>query len=134
MKKKLSFLLPLLLITSCKTEVSKTPYEWCFDEILSNYDWQQKTDIDLWYSYEEIITPNYNSTEWYYSIEKRIKSTFDYKMTIYDGYDDKVDVYWGGIAFSSKKKTKYKYSEIVMVDCDWLYSIPIEKVLMGEEL
>ena len=129
MKKKLLFLLPLLMITSCKAEVSKTPYEWCFYEISDEYSIENG---GLFYSYQEIVVPK-SEEEWCIK-NYHVKSIYEYLITVGDEQNNKFDIYYGGVGFSSRGKNKYKESEVVIIDCDWVYSIPIEKVLIGEDL
>ena len=126
MRKSL-LLLPLLLLTSCNVEQSKTPYEWCFEYIINDYDYE---DNDLVYSYQEVIVRK-SDIEW---CEKQYgsKSTYEYFITVCDEYNDKFDVYFGGVCFNKSGKNKYYRSEIVEIDCDWVYSIPIERTLVGE--
>lgn len=119
----------LLLLTSCNVEQSKTPYEWCFECIIDDYDYE---DDDLLYSYQEVVVRK-SDIEW---CEKQYgaKSTYEYIITVCDEYNDKFDVYFGGVCFNKKCKSRYYRSEIVEIDCDWVYTIPIEETLVGGKL
>ena len=130
MKKFLLILPMLLLLSSCNNEQYKTPLEWCYLEVTTNYDNYWEEDFDLPYSYKEIFA-NYNlDSEWYSN--HNVKSVYNYEITVYVDDTEMIDVWYCGIAFNCYKQT-YTAKQCVGVDCDWAYSIPFETIVKGDE-
>lgn len=121
--KKLTLLLPLLLLTSCGNK-TYTPLEFCYYEVCSDYEEYFQT-FDAPYSYKEIYATYDLNSEWYEN--HNVKSVYNYEITIYA--EEKIDVWFCGIAFNSSGKTKYFANECVGIDCDWIYSIELESEL-----
>ena len=123
--KKLLFLIPLLTLVGCHdSKEYRTPLEYCYLEVSTNYENYWEEDFDLPYSYKEIFT-NYNlDSEWYSN--HNVKSVYNYEITIYT--QEKIDVWFCGIAFNCKYQV-YLPSQCVEIDCDWIYSIEPESEL-----
>lgn len=132
MKKSLLLLPICLLLASCTIEKSYTPLEYCLNDVLYNqdYDWVCE-DTDLTYMYQEIYMARKSVWATAYDKEHNVKSIYCYEISIYNEETDYVDVWYCGIGFKVGKKSKYKPSENAWIDCDWIYSIPIENTLLG---
>lgn len=127
--KKTLFLLPIcLLLASCNNEQHKTPLEWCYLEVTTNYENYWEEDFYLPYSYKEIYADYNLDDEW--SLNHNVKSVYSYEITVYADDKETIDVWCCGIAFNCVKQT-YTAKQCVDIDCDWIYSIPFETTLMG---
>lgn len=127
--KKLLFLLPLLLLTSCEDSKGyHTPLEYCYYEVCCNYEEYYKT-CNTPYTYKEIYYAYDLDSEWYE--DHNVKAVYNYEITIYD--EEKLDVWFCGIAFNCKYKV-YLPSQCVGIDCDWIYSIVYESELTEIDL
>lgn len=114
--------LPLLLMVSCDNGSGKTPLEYCCQEVIDeNYSDYVEKDYSFSYSYKEIyFLGNSSEDEWHQT--PNVKSVYRYEISFYLDFIDSIDVYYCGIAFNSGKKERYSAKEIVIVDCDWIYS------------
>lgn len=128
MKKSLLLLPIFLLLASCTIEKSYEHVEYCLYEVSCEYEWTQFSDFEENCYYKEINFFGNSREQW----TKGVKSVCTYEIDVLNDEKYTIDVWLCGIAFNTKGKNKYKPSECVWVDCDWLYSIHIETTLIGE--
>ena len=121
-KKKTFLLLPLvLLMSSCGDYFERhTSLEYCYHEVVCNYEEYYKNPDLMTFSYKEVVSKEYEREK-----EEKGEYAYNYEISVY--LDHSVEVWVGGVWFKNYHSNDlYSPSECLGIDMDFMYAIDYE--------